>query len=115
VFGEDVAQLAIIGARIWHMGIASIAGRHCKAGVMAFDEVRQPGIGLIDGINARDAHGLEQAILQHAVGAFHPALGLGRVGADAFNAQRRQRAPELRYGVIAGVAAIDAEDAMRSL
>ena len=89
VFGQNLPKPLVVCDCEGHMCV--LGGKRCdrEALVMARQEGRQPGVGSVEAIDAGQAHGLDQAVLQSAIGAFNATLGLRRFVPMA--AERYQR------------------------
>lgn len=68
---------------------------NAEQAVVAWKEVREHAIGLLDGGGAGAAHLGAQAVLEGVRHPFHAALCLGRMGHDEFDAQLLEGASEL--------------------
>ena len=55
MLSENLSQPHIVAGWMRHMGVLGVERGNGKARVMAFDEVRQPVIGGLDGIDAVEA------------------------------------------------------------
>ena len=81
-----------------------VGGPAGEARVVRLDVARGVSVGGLHIRYALDPHGLDEAVLQHAIGALHAALGLRVVGADQGDAQLIQGAGELRAELTVGLA-----------
>ena len=86
-------EILMQGERTVH--ISRVKRRLGKALIIPRHIARQERVGLGNGRNAFKPHRLDQTILQRAVGAFNPPLGLRRVGADDLDVEFLQRPPKM--------------------
>jgi hypothetical protein len=93
------------------MEVSGLVWPHGEALVEAAYEAGHEGVARIDRGNVLDPQFLHQPILQGAVRAFDPALGLAGVGADDLDVQFSQRTAELRHaGAALRLRPVDPED-----
>jgi hypothetical protein len=93
VMAQDLVE--IVGAD-GDEGAGGIGGRAGEGGVVVREEVLvEIAVGGGDGVDARHAQFVDEAVLQRAVGAFTAAAGLGREADDVLDAQAGEGAADL--------------------
>ena len=94
------------------MRVTRVFGFHRKTPVVVLDVARQPCVGAVPVVDARQPHFLDQPILQGLICALHTPLGLWAVSRDAFNTQFTRGTRELGFSLRIGIPGIDVEDAV---